>query len=113
MPPRGDPAESGASTLAYTRREFAGETATPILPNAVLGSPGFALMSVHVSPPSLDFHSPLFPPPAVIPHGKRWMRHIAANRMRGFAGSIARSIAPVESSTNSTCRHVLPPSVVR
>src|SRR5436190_23891290 len=86
---------------------------TPILPNGLAGMPGLNVTSFHVSPPSVVFHSPLRPPPEFIPHGVRWNFHIDANRMRGFVGSIVRSIAPVESLRNSTFLHVLPPSVVR
>ena len=48
-----------------------------------------------------------------MPHGERWNFHIDANRMRGFVGSIDRSVAPVESLMNSTFFQLLPPSVVR
>ena len=75
--------------------------------------PGLNVISFHVSPPSVVFHSPLRPPPAFMPHGMRWNFHIAAKRMRGFVGSIVRSIAPVESLRKSTFFHELPPSVVR
>ena len=86
---------------------------TPILPNGLSGMPGLKVISFQVSPPSIVFHRPLRPPPAFIPHGVRWNLHIDANRMRGFDGSMVRSVAPVESLRKSTFFHVLPPSVVR
>src|SRR3982750_2290585 len=86
---------------------------TPILPNDFAGMPGLNGTSFHVSPPSVVFHSPLRPPPAFIPHGVRWNFHIDANRMRGFVGSIVRSIAPVESLRKSTFFHDFPPSADR
>src|SRR5688572_11095385 len=95
------------------RRGFAGDTATPILPIGFTGIPGFDVSSVHVSPPSVDFHSPLRPPPASIPHGERWNFHIAAKRMRGLVGSTERSVAAVESLMKRIFFHDLPPSIVR
>ena len=99
--------------LAYTRCGFAGETDTPILPMSPLGIPGLNVSSVHVSPPSVLFQSPLRPAPASIPQGVRWNFHILAYRMRGLVTSIDRSAAPVLSSRNSTFFHETPPSVVR
>src|SRR4051812_35896451 len=87
-----------------------GETLTPMRPTATLGMPSLFVSSVQVSPPSMLFHSPLFPPPALNPHGKRWNLHIAAYRILALVGSMARSMAPVLSSTKSTFCHVLPPS---
>src|SRR6476620_10115138 len=95
------------------RRGLAGEIATPILPNGFAGMPGLNEISFHVSPPSVLFHNPLRPPPVFMPHGMRWNFHIDARRMRGFVGSMVRSIAPVESFRNSTFFHERPPSVVR
>src|SRR5574342_843290 len=80
-----------ASTIAYTRSGLA-ETATPILPSR-LGSP--SVRRVQVSPPSVDFQIPLPVPPLRTIHGTRWWSHIAAYRMRGFDGSIERSLAPL------------------
>src|SRR5689334_20865749 len=91
----------------------AAEIEMPILPSGLFGMPGLNVISFHVSPPSVVFHKPLRPPPAFMPQGVRWNFHIDAKRMRGFDGSIVRSIAPVESSRKSTFFHVLPPSVVR
>ena len=52
------------STSAHTRPERAGDAATPILPSmAVAGRPRFAVISVHVVPPSVERHSPLPGPP--------------------------------------------------
>ena len=70
-------------------------------------------MSVQVSPPSLVFQSPLLPPPAAKPHGKRCAFQSAAYRMRGLAGSTPKSMAPVLSSTNNTFFQVFPPSCER
>ena len=107
------PSESGASTLAQRRDGLAGDTVMPRRPSGRRGRPSLAVMSLQLSPPSVLFHRPLFPPPAENPHGKRWVFHSAAYKIRGFAGSSARSIAPVESSTNSTFCHVVPPSAER
>ncbi len=50
--------------MAQTRWEFTGETATPILPTGLRGSsPRLSVMSVQVSPPSVDFQSPESSPP--------------------------------------------------
>src|SRR2546423_959420 len=107
------PDESGASMLAYTRRGFAGEIATPILPSGFFGMPALKVISRQVSPPSVVFHRPLRPPPELMPHGMRWNFHIDANRMRGFVGSIVRSIAPVESLRKRIFSQLFPPSLVR
>ena len=91
---------------------FAGETATPILPMSVFGIPSLCVISLQLSPPSMDFHSPLRPLPDVMPQGKRWNFHIAAKRMRGLVGSSERSVAPVESLRKRMRFHDLPPSIV-
>jgi hypothetical protein len=78
-----------------------------------VGSPLLCVISRHVSPPSTLFQMPLRPPPAIMLHGVRWNFHIAAKRIRGFVGSIARSMAPVLSLMKSTFCHVLPPSEER
>jgi len=53
-------------------------------------------------------------PPSVAPeimlHGSRCARHADAYNMRGFSGLMAMSTTPVESLTNSTFSHDLPPS---
>src|SRR5260370_10416956 len=107
------PVESGASTLAHRRAGFAGDTVIPIRPSGRGGKPWLPVMSVQVSPPSVLFHSPLAPPPAENPHGKRCAFHIAPYSTLAFAGSRTRSMAPVASSTNSTFAHVFPPSLER
>ena len=73
--------------------------------------PALKVMSLHVSPPSVRL-----PEAAVArrnPHGVRCMCQIDAKRIRGFVGSIERSIAPVESFEKDTLCQALPPSVVR
>ena len=59
-------------------------------------------MSVHVSPPSVDFHSPESGPPLVMLHGVRRACHTAANMVRGLCGSSERSTAPAFSLLNRT-----------
>jgi len=75
--------------------------------------PGARVSSVQLSPPSVVFQMPLFPPPASIDQGVRWNLYVDAYSTRGFDGSIVRSFAPVESSTKSTFCQLFPPSVVR
>ena len=75
--------------------------------------PGFAVISVHVSPASVDFQRPLLPPPASIPHAVRWNFHIEAKMMRGLEGSIEISLPPVESLMKRIFFHDFPPSIVR
>ena len=86
--------------------------ATPILPSMPCGRPGLRVISVHVSPPSVDLNRPLPGPPLDIWYSTRYASHIAANITFGFVRSIATSTAPVLSSRNSTFFQVLPPSVV-
>src|SRR5882724_9312691 len=56
---------------------------------------------------------PLPAPPDTSSQGRRTNCHIPANSMRGLPGTITRCAAPVESFTNRTFCHVLPPSAVR
>ena len=56
---------------------------------------------------------PLAAPPDTSSHGWRTNCHMAANSRRGLPGTMTRSETPVVSLTNSTLRHVLPPSAVR
>ena len=56
---------------AKTRFGSTGETDTPILPITPFGNPGFRVISVHVSPASVDLKSPLPGPPLDIDHGVR------------------------------------------
>src|SRR5262245_39096498 len=67
---------------------------------------------LQVSPPSVDFHSPLPGPPPFMQHAVRRRWYVAAKILRGSPGDVDRSVAPVSSSTLSTCFHVRPPSVV-
>ena len=76
------------------------------------GSPGLRVISVQVSPPSVDLKRPLPGPPLDIWYSTRYASHSAANITFGFLRSIATSTAPVLSSRNSTVFQVLPPSVV-
>ena len=66
-------------------------------------------MSVHVSPPSVVFHSDESGPPLVMLCGVRRACHTAANSTRGLCGSIERSTAPAFSLLKSTCCQVAPP----
>ncbi len=61
------------STSAQTRPDLAGETASPILPKMPSwGRPLLRVMSVHVSPPSIDFQMPLSGPPLESSQKLRW-----------------------------------------
>src|SRR4029079_9893346 len=107
------PVESsgGHSIVAYTRCGLAGDTVIPMRPSGFFGMPALREISRQVSPPSVVFHR--LPFPAVNPHGVRCMCHSAAYAMRELPGSIAMSIAPVESSLYSTRCQLLPPSLDR
>src|SRR5919204_3168275 len=83
-----------------------------ILPTSPCGSPGFRVISRHVSPPSVDLNRPLPGPPLDIWYSIRYASHSAANTTLGLRRSIATSAAPVLPSRNSTCFHVLPPSML-
>ena len=97
--------------MAYTRSGFAGDTATPIFPIS-FGSPSAS--RVQLSPPSVLFQIPLPAPPERTIHGIRWWSQKAAYRMRGLAGSIDRSLAPLVALVPaSTSAQVAPPSVLR
>src|SRR5512133_647003 len=100
------------SMIAYTRFASAPETATPIFPSTPCGSPGARVMSVHVSPPSVDLYNPLPGPPLDISHSLRYASHIAAYITLGLCGSIEISTAPVAGPLYNTLRQVLPPSVL-
>jgi hypothetical protein len=85
----------------------------PILPTVPVGSPLAVFVSdVHVVPPSVDFQIALPVPPDDIAHDVRYACQVAAYITSGLDGSRCRSMAPVESLTNSTLLNVLPPSVV-
>src|SRR5688572_25560576 len=100
------------SISAYTRFGSAPETSTPMRPTTPAGRPGRRVISVQVSPPSVDLNSPLPGPPLDIVYSLRKASQSAAYRMLGFDRSTERSMAPVLLSRNSTFRHVRPPSVV-
>src|SRR3982751_1337746 len=100
------------STSAYTRFESAPETATPILPTTPDGRPGLRVISVHVSPASVDLYNPLPGPPLDIWYSTRYASHNAANMTVGRLRSMAMSTAPVLLSRNSLRCHVFPPSVL-
>src|SRR5205809_6686313 len=80
------PPESGASTLAHRRDGLAGDTAMPMRPSGRRGRPSLPEMSVQVSPPSPVFQSPLLPPPAAKPHGKRSEERRVGKECRGGGG---------------------------
>src|SRR5947208_5491439 len=78
------------------------------------------VISVHVSPPSLERNKPLAEglsgplPPERYSHPLRRKSHIAANITFGSLGSSAIEVHPVERfGPLRICCHVLPPSVVR
>ena len=81
----------------------------PIMP---AGMPGLRVMSVQVSPPSVDLNRPLPGPPLDIVYSVRNASHIAAKITLGLLRSIQRSTAPVLLSRKRTLRHVAPPSVL-
>ena len=56
-------------------------------------------MRSQVSPPSVDFHSPLPGPPLRTCQGRRMWSQNEAYRMRGLVMSMLRSDAPEFSST--------------
>ena len=109
---RNSPPES-ASTSAQTRSWSRGETARPIFPMIPLGRPLLRVISVQLSPPSVDLKTPLPAPPDTSSQGRRTACQSPAYRIRGLTGSSARSIAPVLSFRYRTLSHVLPPSLVR
>ena len=97
--------------MANTRSGFAGDTATPIFPIS-FGSP--SARRVQLSPPSVDFQMPLPAPPLRTCQGTRWWSQKLAYRMRGLAGSIERSFAPLVAFWPLRIRVQLrPPSVER
>ena len=67
---RNTPPES-ASMFAQTRFEFAPDTAMPMLPQMPAGRPGFRVISVQWSPPSVVLKRPLPVPPDDSIHGVR------------------------------------------
>src|SRR4030095_3218154 len=103
--------QSSALTVTHTPLSLAGDMASPILPLRPLGRPGLFVMSVQVSPPSVDLYKPLSGPPLLSPQQSRRACQTAANRRRGLLGSKDRSAAPASALLQSTCSQVLPPSV--
>src|SRR5262245_18231164 len=87
------------------------EMLTPILPRIPVGKPGARVISVHVSPPSVDLNNPLSSPPEDKLHGVRKASQMAANITCGLVGLIARSTAPALLLRNKTFFQDLPPSV--
>src|SRR5439155_26277807 len=81
-------------------------------PISPAGRPGFRVISVHVSPPSVDLNRPLPGPPLDIEYSTRYASHSAAYMVLGSRRSMATSTAPVLLSRNSTFRQVWPPSVL-
>src|SRR5688500_3866194 len=109
-PPPPRPAE-GPSINAYTKFPLRLKMSRAILPNGPSGSP-LPLRRVQVSPPSFDRQMPLPGPPPFMQQALRTRWYVDANSTRGLVADITRSLAPVHSSTRSTCFQVRPPSVV-
>src|SRR5262245_14512563 len=99
------------SMSAYTRFESAPDTETPIRPIVPAGKPGLRVISVQVSPPSVDLNKPLPGPPLDIWYSTRYASHNAANITDGFLRSMVMSTAPVFALRNNFRCQVLPPSV--
>src|SRR5207237_8468209 len=78
---RNSPPES-ASTSAQTRSWSRGETARPIFPMIPLGRPLLRVISVQLSPPSVDLKIPLPAPPETSSQGRRTACHSPAYRIR-------------------------------
>src|SRR3954463_5560519 len=81
------------STSAYTRFGFASLTLTPMRPMVPDGSPEFLVISVHVSPPSVDLKRPEPEPPLDIVYSLRYASHSAAYMTFGVERANARSMA--------------------
>src|SRR4029077_457711 len=103
------------------RFAFEGAIATARRPYGFFGKPLFAsgVTSVQVLPPSVERNKPLAEglsgpsPPERYSQPFRRKSHMQANIVPGFAGSIARSVQPVERLPPlRTSFQVLPPSVV-
>src|SRR5437773_8491557 len=92
------------------RLPSAPDTVTPMRPMTPAGRPGLRVISVQVSPPSVDLNSPLPGPPLDICHDTRYASQSAAYITFGLFRSIARSIAAVLLSRNRTFFQVFPPS---
>ena len=71
-----------------------------------------SVISVQLSPPSVDLKRPLSSPPDDIPHERRHASQTDAYRMSGLVASTLMSAAPALSLLYRTLRQVSPPSVV-
>src|SRR5439155_27254927 len=80
------------------------------LPRSPFGRPLLRLISVQVSPPSVERNMPLPGPPETSSQGRRIASQNDAYRIRGLFGSIARSLAPAFSPRLSTRFQVFSPS---
>src|SRR4029077_7572725 len=101
------------------RFAFEGAIATARRPYGFFGKPLFVsgVISVQVSPPSVERNNPLAEglsgpsPPERYSQPLRRKSHRHAKISVGFAGLIATSVQPVERfAPLRTCLHVLPPS---
>src|ERR1035437_2894868 len=99
------------STSATTRFASTDETEMPILPSIPAGSPCACVISVHVSPPSVDLYIPLPGPPLDICHSLRYASQSAAYMTFGFFWSISTSMPPDAGPLYRTLRQLFPPSV--
>src|SRR5688572_21979244 len=93
MPP------SSASISAHTRFGLAGETATPMRPHTLFFGRASCVSLLQLSPPSTVFQRLLPGPPLSMLQGVRFASQNEAYSTRGLVASIARSTAPVLSST--------------
>src|SRR5881394_604171 len=75
-----------------------------------LGSPSLRVISVHVSPPSVDLKSPEPGPPLDMVYSVRYASQSAAYMTSGVVRLNATSIAAVLSSRKRTFFQVRPPS---
>ena len=66
----------------------------PTIPIVPFGNPGLRVISVHVSPPSVDLKMPLPGPPLSSVQGLRETSHKPAYITLGFVGSMIKSQAP-------------------
>src|SRR5436190_20017478 len=85
----------------------------PMSPQMPAGRPGLRVISVQLSPPSVDFHIPEFGPPEFSSHGLRYTCQNPAYSTFALLGSITRSTTPAESPRERILSHVLPPSFER
>ncbi len=99
------------STIAKTRSEFTGETATPMIPKVSVGNPLFFEISFQVLPLSVDFHKAEPSPPLIKLYGVLRECQVEAYKMRGLLGSNVKSTAPASSVAKSTRSQFAPPSV--